>query len=280
MKNIRPLFFRQLDIQLPGLRVRRLRLNRHLPETTAVRPHQHDYAQVLLYLGGRGLQQVGVGAKQQGHAIRTGTVVFLPPGQVHAFTETESRRPLCLVVDLDWRGAKKQRTQIAQLNQIDLSEVRQWLSQLGRYERARTGVGPAQLRASGIVLQLLDTLCRSLGLIGSAPRATSAPALPVVSAAQRVLASAPDHLSLQEIAGQIGYQQDYLNRVLKTATGLTLGQMRSQQRVQQAKRLLRELRKIADVAAQLGFQDANYFARWFRLQTGQTPRQWKSGGTN
>lgn len=274
MKNIRPLFLRQLDVQLPGLRIRRLRLNRHLPETTAVRPHQHAYAQVLLYLGGRGLQQIGRGTRQQTHAIRTGTAVFLPPGQVHAFTETEHRRPLCLVVDLDWRGARQQRARLAQLNQIDLRAVRQWLSQLGRHERP--GAGADQLRASGIVLQLLDTLWRGLGLLPQSTR-PAAPVVPIVKAVERVLASASEGATLCDLAQQIGYQQDYLNRVLKAATGLTLGQMRSQRRVVRAQRLLREMRKVSDVAAQLGFDDANYFARWFRQQTGQTPRRWKSG---
>lgn len=276
MKNIRPLFLRQLDVQLPGLRIRRLRLNRHLPETMAVRPHEHDFAQVLLYLGGRGLQQIGAGARAQSQPIRTGTVVFLPPGQVHAFTETESRRPLCLVVDLDWRGASKQKARLVQLNQIDLSEVRQRLSQLGRYERGN--VSGAQLRIAGLVLQVVDTLFGALGLIDSPSRAASAPVLPVVGTVQRLLATAPESQTLRELAGQLGYQQDYLNRVLKSAAGLTLGQMRSQARVTRAKRLLRETRKVSDVAAQLGFRDANYFARWFRLQTGQTPRQWKSAG--
>lgn len=273
MKNIRPLFLRQLDVQLPGLRVRRLRLNRHLPETTAVRPHEHAYSQVLLYMGGRGLQQVGTKARQQTHAIRTGTAFFLPPGQVHAFTAIESRPPLCLVIDLDWRGAGRQPCRVAQLNLIDLAEVRQGLSKLGR--SSRPGTGPDQLRASGIILQLLDTLCRALGLIAQPTRSAGVSSHPIVHAVNRVLATSPDELSLSEIATQIGYQQDYLNRVLKTATGLTLGQMRSQQRVLRAQRLLKESRRVSDVATQLGFEDANYFTRWFRLQTGQSPRRWQ-----
>ncbi len=269
MKNFRPIFLKQLDVTLPGLRVRRLRLNRHLPETASVRPHAHRFSQILLYLGGRGVQHLG----ESSHLIRTGTAVFLPPRQIHAFSETQSRRPLCLVIDLDWRGAGIQRGRVTQLNQIDLSEIRQHLSQLGRFQRP--GIGPDQLRVAGIVLQLLDTLWRSLNLAPKNRRLGAAPALPIVTTVRRVLLKETEDRSLSELAREIGYQQDYLNRLLKTATGLTLGQMRSQMRVTQAQRLLRESRRVADVAAKLGFDDANYFARWFRLQTGLTPRQYQ-----
>jgi AraC-like DNA-binding protein len=32
---------------------------------------------------------------------------------------------------------------------------------------------------------------------------------------------------------------------------------------------------VAEAALQSGFEDPNYFARWFRRQTGQTPQAWR-----
>lgn len=273
MKNIRPLVLHQLDVRLPGLRVRRLRLHRHLAETEDVRSHQHSYSQLLLYLGGRGFQRIGKTAQEQSYPIRPGTAVFLPPHLAHGFTETESRRPLCLVIDLDWRGAGHLPPRVTPLTQIDLSEIRHALAQLGRQERP--GAGPDQVRTASIVLQVIDVLWRGMGFAAKSSAPATAPTQPIVTAVKRALLAAPDSLSLEEIAGQLGYQHDYLNRLLKTATGLTLGQIRSQLRVTQAKRYLKEIRRVADVAAKLGFQDANYFARWFRLQSGLTPRQYQ-----
>ena len=34
---------------------------------------------------------------------------------------------------------------------------------------------------------------------------------------------------------------------------------------------------IARVAWDCGFQDPNYYARWFRKKIGQSPRQWRAG---
>ncbi len=271
MKNFRPILLKQLDVSLPGLTVRRLRLNRHLSDIESVRQHVHRFTQILLYLGGKGVQYIGESAR----TIRTGTAIFLPPGQTHAFSESESRRPLCLVIDLDWRGARNHRARSTQLTQLDLSEIRQQLSQLARFQRS--GLGPELLRPAGIVLELLDVLWHSLSLSPrNAGRSASNPALPIVTSVKRVLLQETGERPLSELAREIGYQQDYLNRLLKASVGLTLGQMRSQMRVTRAQRLLRESRRVSDVAAKLGFQDANYFARWFRQQTGLTPRQFQA----
>ena len=34
--------------------------------------------------------------------------------------------------------------------------------------------------------------------------------------------------------------------------------------------------KISEIGWMCGFQDPNYFARWFRKKTGQTPSQWRA----
>jgi AraC family transcriptional regulator, transcriptional activator of pobA len=44
--------------------------------------------------------------------------------------------------------------------------------------------------------------------------------------------------------------------------------------VVQAQQLLPQMKNVAEVAAALGFHDPNYFSRWFRKQTGQSPTGW------
>jgi AraC-like DNA-binding protein len=48
-------------------------------------------------------------------------------------------------------------------------------------------------------------------------------------------------------------------------------------RINAAKDLLRDLSlSISEVAHRAGYEDANYFARRFRLTTGMTPRKWRN----
>ena len=65
-------------------------------------------------------------------------------------------------------------------------------------------------------------------------------------------------------------------RLVRAETGLGLGGLAAQVRLQRAQKLLREHALVRDAAAEAGFFDQNYFARWFKKQTGQTPVEWKA----
>jgi len=267
MRHYRPLLLQDLNLRLPGLRVRRLRLNRHLPETTNVRRHRHAHTQLLLYLGGNGLQRLG----ETQHPIRSGTLVFLPPGTAHAFRETAPRRPLCLVLDLDLRGAAKRKARLLRLTESDLTHIRHQLRALGQAD--------SPLRTGTLVLDVLERLLAPLNW----PERASPPVeeAPVVRRARRLLRqSEHEPPPLAELARRIGYQPDYLNRLLKQTCGLTLGQLRAEQRFLRARELLREPGTVADVADALGFADQNYFARWFKRQAGVSPSQWSGGAAS
>jgi AraC family L-rhamnose operon transcriptional activator RhaR len=77
------------------------------------------------------------------------------------------------------------------------------------------------------------------------------------------------------LARRVGLQKDYLNRLVRRACGLTLGQWRDRELLRAAESKLRRGLTVIDVAGELGFNDSSYFARWFRKQTGLTPVQWR-----
>ena len=84
-------------------------------------------------------------------------------------------------------------------------------------------------------------------------------------------------LSPAIIAKQIGKSVDHLNRQLKRESGVTIGQLLSAARLEEASDLLSQPNAvIGEVASAIGYLDQNYFSRWFRQQTGQTPTEWRS----
>jgi len=266
-RRFQSLLINDVRLRIPGLRVMNLAAHRHLPELTAVEPHRHPWCQAILYLDGTGQQTVG-GARAQ---VEPGTLVMLPAGVSHAFRRAGTKTPFCLLVDFHWRHAKGRRTAVSSLSRSELAEVRQNLAHLIRLQ---TGSDPTlRLEGAALVLQILIALLRSGGWLSR-----ELPALGARSgrAIISLLGSVEPEQPLAEIIGRSGYQRDYLNRLVKRETGLTLGQYRAQRRLAVAKRLLLEGVKIADAATSIGLPDQSYFSRWFRSQTGQTPSDWRS----
>lgn len=271
MKHYRPLLLQELDVRLPGLHLRRLRLNRHLPEVDLLAEHTHTFTQILCYLNGRGTMIT----ETKPYEVGPGSVAFLPPRNEHSFRETSGRRPLCLVLDLDWRGAVKHGFSLARLGQSDAGNIRRELSELTRLPDP--GALGCRLAVASVSLRILDILLRGLGVLPSLSR----PMPSFVRQFDRLLRSSEEALEpIDGLAGRLGYQADYLNRIFKQATGQTLREYRDAFLVEKAGRLLRENPRVGEVCAVLGFPDQNYFARWFKKQTGLQPRAYALAGSS
>ena len=255
-----------------GLKVHRLCLNRHLPKVDLIANHSHAHSQILLYLSGAGFQKIA----GQTHEIRRGSLFFVPPRTGHSFIDAGGHKPLCLALDLDvekGHGPARPANLVHALTLLDLKRVRQELSFLTRW---RTGHEEVEPREAAAVLRLIDLFFRALGFLAPDTLPAGGNLLKTV---RRVLNEpASRRQSLETLAGRIGYHPDYLNRMLKQACGLTLGEFRSVERLQIARRLLAQSRPVAEVAAETGFDDPNYFSRWFRAQIGCTPTAWRAGG--
>ena len=73
-------------------------------------------------------------------------------------------------------------------------------------------------------------------------------------------------------AGEIGISENYLSRLVKKATGRSVGAWTDIVRIQRARRLLSTTRlPIIDVASAVGVEDQSYFSRLFKKETGMTP---------
>ena len=78
--------------------------------------------------------------------------------------------------------------------------------------------------------------------------------------------------SVNEYARQLNITPNYLNIVVKETTGLTANELMHKRIILEAKRLLiNEHLDIIQIAFELGFKDASYFARFFKRSTGLSP---------
>ena len=272
MKGYRPLLIENLGISLPGMEVLRLQLNQHL-ERTGPGNHSHGYGQLLVYLRGEGAQILD----GQRYDARSGTVFYAAPGKHHGFERHQSRRPLCLVLDVKLKRVRAGRklNVIGTLPATSLNHIRSRVTQLV----AMRDIGEAdrQFSVGGIILDILDSLLRSVGMLNARPALPSGRNSLTRSAEKLIISCLDDpSANLAFLAKKLGYQRDYLNRVLKSQCGLTLGQLRARIRLGEAQRLLGKGKSVGDVASAVGVDDQNYFARWFRRQTGSSPSAWRN----
>ena len=259
-----------LSVSGPGVRVRRICLNRHLPETSRVRPHSHAHGQVLLYLNGSGWQTVG----DEQIPVTSGRAIGIPPGTSHAFRKERSRSPRCLVLDLEAGSELIEPRGASVVEAESLAEIQRGVAWLARWQRAE-GSPPGRLREHGVILQVAGVLLESL-VRHREQRRGGEPSRLIGRVRRRLRGLDPADWSGEAVAVGLGREKSELSRKLREETGLTLGKAIAEHRLGQSQvLLLQQDLEIQEVAERVGILDRNYFARWFRGQTGLTPTQWR-----
>ncbi|MBN1436132.1 MAG: helix-turn-helix transcriptional regulator [Sedimentisphaerales bacterium] len=88
--------------------------------------------------------------------------------------------------------------------------------------------------------------------------------------------SANPDLSVEYLAQQLHCSADYLSHLFHREAGIKLTQYINEERITKAKYLLETSSlNIAETARACGYRDQSYFARVFRKNTGQSPRDFR-----
>lgn len=83
-------------------------------------------------------------------------------------------------------------------------------------------------------------------------------------------------LSVKQLAENVYLTPTYLSGLFKRKTGKTIWEYLTSVRIERAKELLRNPRfKLYHISKQVGYEDANYFAKIFKKQTGVTPSEYR-----
>ena len=89
-------------------------------------------------------------------------------------------------------------------------------------------------------------------------------------------ARAPDGISLQDVADQVGRAPAHVAAMMKQHTGRTVVAWITHARMAHARQLLSSSEEnIHQIATQLGFASPSHFHRTFRRWHEMTPAQWR-----
>jgi AraC-like DNA-binding protein len=97
---------------------------------------------------------------------------------------------------------------------------------------------------------------------------------------QRLLDSVADpQFAVEALAGEFSVHRSLLSRTFRKSFGLSPKQFLQSLRIHRAMSLLRTTpQSVRQIARQVGFEDASYFARAFRQHTGNSPEQFRLSG--
>ena len=270
MKNFQPLFLENLRISIPGHSILRFAHHRHTARSDQVQDHHHKHSQFLLYLRGHGVQILG----SESIPVRRGSFLYLPARTIHGFRKSMKASPLSLIMDFKEKRPLASRPMIRILSTQSLTEIESALNLMMR----TADFGPSgSISGASKILHLFSLLHMELSNERSGQRKVH----PQTEAARRTIENCPSMVSSPgRIALLMNEDLSSLNRKIRSESGLNLSTLLDEKRQRKAyELLLQKDRPIAEVAWRCGFQDPNYFSRWFRRKVGQTPSQWRSGAT-
>ncbi|MDR1192736.1 MAG: AraC family transcriptional regulator [Peptococcaceae bacterium] len=83
-------------------------------------------------------------------------------------------------------------------------------------------------------------------------------------------------LTLEDVAGHVGFSPAYFSTLFKKGAGQSFGDYLIQTRLSQAKTLLKETdRAVDEIAGQVGYMDSKYFRKLFKKTTGMKPSEYR-----
>ena len=146
-------------------------------------------------------------------------------------------------------------------------------SQLARSCQAPAWVG--RFQTADEVAGWLDALQEDLCAYIERERMRSGPA--AVRRVEEILRGRyAGDISLTEVAGELELTPGYVSALMKRHTGMGFSEYLTRLRIDAAKKLLTDTnRKVYDIAAAVGYEDAFYFSRQFKRITGISPMDWR-----
>lgn len=247
-------------------------------------PHRHDFFHIIWIERGTGHHIID----SVKYEVRPGTLFFMSPGQIHDFALSDDTEGYTINFSAEFFALQLQnKNMLAQIPIYHHDEPVQVLYTQGAdtdelrtvIETIRDEYESEPFRAQDMIRSYLFILLVKASRL----------ALPAESASagnrdqllfRRLKALLEEHFATvqdpAEYARMLRATERALNEAARRCGGATTGQMIRERVILEAKRLLAHSgAQVAQVAAQLGFDDPAYFSRCFKKHTGRTPIEFR-----
>ena len=256
------------------------------PYQFSIRPHTHGSLIQILLLTRGSVEAVVDQAKVK---MEAPCLLVIPAGTVHGwkFTDdvdgpivTAAQRPLESLADL-LMPALLQTLRTPSI--LDLSTVQlvrdELLGTFSLVEREVKRHDMGHVTAGlALLVSLIVQIARLQQHLASTPLRTASRKTEQVEKFKALVEEHfKEHWEIQKYAASLGVTAGQLTRLCREALGMTSLQVIHSRLANEAQRdLVYTANSIRQLADRLGFEDEAYFSRFFRKQTGLTPRQFRA----
>jgi AraC-like DNA-binding protein/quercetin dioxygenase-like cupin family protein len=247
-------------------------------------PHRHDYYEVLYICAGEGTHIIDF----ESYSIQPPVFHFLSKGQVHFWQLSKPLQGYALLFPEEFLGFPSSNSIRAHdfalfhtvghapylsVGQEHRTMVSGLLEGMEQEFHSKTARSLTVLRA---YLHILLTKLHRL-YIADQPDENSQATSSLVRQFKQLVS---DHFltehSVQEYAGRIGISTSHLRDTVKANTGYAPGHFIREKLALEAKRLLAHSDEtVAEIGYRLNFEDASYFGRFFKRETGMSPNAFR-----
>lgn len=245
-----------------------MQVSRYAPNSTMA-PHQHDQSWLCLVMDGR--YQERIHCREQDH--ERGDLLYCPAHTPHAqrFGPSGSTKIL-------WTPSRDSLDYLLDQNIVlaHAPYVRgsPYLLSLAARLWQELGIGDAfaPLAVDGLAMELVAAFGRSLGSDGA-----RRPAAWLLQLREQLDECAPDGLSLNQLAAEVGRHPVHVARTFREVFGCTIGGYIRRARAEKAAALLRSTRRpLIDIALECGYGNASQFSRSFKAVFGVVPSAYRA----
>ncbi len=279
-------YFDTTELPLNVCRIERKENITHAFDLTEIE-HFHDFTELVFIVRGQGVQII----EQQEYAVKAGDVFVLQGNQKHFFRDAEGIELINVMFDTrvfgqevspaiqkldgynalfilesNYRASHHFRNRL-HLDRSEMAKMELILNtMIFEQEHKQEGY---QLILSNKLEELLVVLSRHYSRLD----ATEAQSLIRISKIIEFLEqNFAQKIYVEDLAEMAFMSLRNFQRIFKKAVGSTPSQYLMQIRLQRARRLLRSSSlSVADIAAQTGLTDSNYFIKSFKKELGITP---------
>lgn len=253
-------------------------------------PHVHAFYEILWFQRGEGLHTVDF----TDYEVRTGTIFFLTPGQIHHFDSKERYSGVSIKMCTDFMrdgqdpGSLPLKYDIFHaldtppyytIDDRTAVTLGHLVEEMEREERNSGEFGNIDMLKAMLRMFLINVLRHGSQGTGRHPDESRPSRLLFLKFRQAVEQNYRQMHTVQEYADHLNVATRTLNKCVNEHSEHSPLALINDRIVLEAKRMVRYTNMmIKEIALELGFEDTSYFVKFFKRQTGYLPSDFREAG--